>query len=106
MGPLPFYLLAMSLLYNAPLIVALWVARNRIGPFMTRWLIATGFASATGYALWRLDWFDVWRHGLPGTRYLMFCVPYLAGAAAIGWLIGRVVARPVRRRPTVAWLAH
>jgi hypothetical protein len=100
-GPLPFYLLAMSLLYNAPLIVILWVAPDRIGPSIARCVAAIGFASGTGYALWRLEWFDVWRHGMPGVRYLMFYIPYLGGAAAIGWGIGGVVARPGRRRTAV-----
>ena len=106
MGPLPFYLLAMSLFYNAPLIIVLWVARNRISPSMIRWLTAIGFASATGYTLWRLEWFDVWRHGMPAARYLTFYIPYLIGAVAIGWLIGKVVARPVGRRTAVAQQAR
>ena len=94
MGPLPFYLLALSLLYNAPLIVVLWIARNRIAPSIARGLAALGFASATAYTLWRLEWFDVWRHGVPPLSYLVTTfVPYLGIFAVLGWLTADRLSR-------------
>ena len=96
MGPLPFYLLATSFFYNVPLIVLLGIARNRIDRRVIRALVACGFAVATMFTLWRLEWFDVWRQGVPGVTYLLFYVPYVAGAAAIGWVIRIIVTRPGR----------
>jgi hypothetical protein len=94
MGPLPFYLLAVSLVYNAPLLALLWLARERLSTTAPRFVAAIGFALATGYTLWRLEWEDVWRHGIPSPGYLMVFLAYLIVAAVVGWGIGRVVAPP------------
>jgi hypothetical protein len=90
----PFFsfLLITAFLYNAPLILIVRLARTRLGRIASRSLIATGFAVSTGYWLWRVEWFDIWRHGPPAARYLLFVyAPYLAGAAALGWLVGTFI---------------
>jgi hypothetical protein len=87
------YLLITALVYNAPLILVVRITRDRIGPRASRILIATGFAAATGYTLWRVEWYDVWRHGMPSAYYLLSVyVPFLSGYAAVGWLFGTLVA--------------
>jgi hypothetical protein len=60
-----------AFVYNAPLILVARLARNRIGHLVCRSLIAIGCAVSTGYWLWRLDRYDVWRHGAPSARHLL-----------------------------------
>lgn len=87
------FLLVTALVYNAPLILIVRLARNRLGRLVSRSLIATGFAVSIGYWLWRVEWNDVWRHGVPPASYLFSVyVPYLAGFAAAGWVVGTLIA--------------
>lgn len=95
LAAVPFFsfLLLTGFVYNAPLIVIVWLARNRLGRIASRCLIATGFAVSIGYWLWRVEWYDIWRHGVPAGHYLLSaCAPYLAVAAAVGWLVGSFIA--------------
>jgi hypothetical protein len=98
--PVHFYLLSVALVYNAPLLLAARLARNRLNPSISRSVIAAGFGVATGSALWRLDWYDVWRHGVPAnpallTVYAVYCAAY----ALMGWFLARFIAPPRRLIP-------
>ena len=58
-----------------------------IGPLAT----AGAFASATAYGIWRLEYFDVFRWGIPGPQMLIVYAAYIGAAGAIGWGLGRFV---------------
>jgi hypothetical protein len=67
-------------------------------PRSGRSLIAASFGASAGYMLWRIEWFDIWRHGTPPLSYLVGYVPYIGAFAAIRWLLaGAVLGRPTRR---------
>jgi hypothetical protein len=85
-------LTAASIVLNAPLLVLLIIARRRMNPVTTRVLVATGFAAATAYFIWRMEWFDVYRHGVPSVAYmLMSIVPYTVVLGLTGWLLGMCI---------------
>jgi len=54
-------------------------------------LVAAVFACGSAYTLWRLEWFDVWRHGVPGASQLLIYACYSAAFGAIGWILARII---------------
>ena len=82
------FLFVNALLLNAPFVFVLWLGRHRITPRPARALLACGFAAATFYMLYRIEWFDVWRHGVPSLTYLAGgYLPWVALAGVAGWVI-------------------
>ena len=78
-----------AVVLNAPLLVLLIFARHRLNPLTTRVLAATGFAAASAYFIWRMEWFDVYRHGIPTLTYMLTSiVPYTLVVGMTGWLLG------------------
>jgi hypothetical protein len=70
-------------------LVLLWFARRRLSPPVAKIFAATAFTIGPAYALWRMEWFDVWRHGTPSLAFMVQAYgPYLAFFAAAGWLAG------------------
>ena len=55
---------------------------------------AAAFAAVMVYWIWRLEWFDVFRWGMPGPSLLLVYACYVSAFAAIGWF---VAARFTRR---------
>jgi len=95
LGPVVPVFLGFALLYNAPLILLVWLGRDRLGPTRARLLIAAGFGAAVGYKLWQIEWFDIWRHGVPPATYLATVyLPYVLAGAGAGWVFGSLVTRP------------
>ncbi len=89
------FLLAAALLFNAPLVLIVLAVRRRIAPGAARGLLAAGFAAAAIYMIWRMEWFDVWRHGVPSVGFMLTAYgPWLAVFASLGWLVGLLVVRP------------
>ena len=85
-------LTAASIVLNAPLLVLLIVARRRMNPITTRVLMAIGFAAATAFFIWRMEWFDVYRHGMPSLTYMLTSiVPYALVLGLTGWLLGMCI---------------
>lgn len=91
-------LLAAAIVFNVPLLVAARLARKRLRPLVSRLALATGFALAAAYVLWTMEWFDVWRHGVPPLRYVLSAyLPWVAALAVAGWFAGGLILR--QRRP-------
>ena len=90
-----FVLTSYALAINAPLILVLVVIRRRLLRRTSAGIVALGFAAAASYMLWRMEWFDVWRHGIPSIDYVLTAFgPYAAGTGAVGWWLGgRIVPR-------------
>ena len=98
-GPLQtvMYMLIVTLLSNVPLVVLCVAARRWLPPVSVRITLASGFAAACGYLLWRLEWSDVWRHGVPSLDYTITAyLPYLLVFGALGWYAGSLIS-PSRR---------
>jgi hypothetical protein len=92
------FLLAIALLCNAPLVLIVRATRLRLHPRLGRGLIAAGFAATAIYMIWRMDWFDMWRHGTFGIRYMLTALgPYTAALALSGWILGGLI---IRRSPS------
>jgi hypothetical protein len=49
--------------------------------------MALAFATATAYAIWRVEWFDVFRWGTPSLRLLVVYACYAGVAGAAGWFL-------------------
>lgn len=89
-----------ALLFTAGVVVTLpvwgtlWLARRRLDR------VAAGIVGAIALLAWgewstyRMEWFDVWRHGNPGLRYWMTTVvPTGVGWAAAGAVLGSAIGR-------------
>ena len=92
------YFLVTAIVYTSPLAVVLWFIRGRMSRLAAILLMALAFATATAFSLWRVEWFDVWRHGTPSLSYMVkgYGAP-VAIYAAVGGVIGSVIARRRRR---------
>ena len=81
-----------AIVLNAPLLLLLIFARHRLNPLTTRVLAAIGFASATTYFIWRMEWFDVYRQTTPPLIYMLTSiVPYAVIVGMTGWLLGMCI---------------
>ena len=99
--PLLSFLFVTACAFSVPVILVLLIGRPRLNGKLGRLLLATSFASATGYMLWRLDWFDVWRHGTPALSQVFIYASYMAAYGAIGWFIaGKIDRVRAVERPT------
>jgi hypothetical protein len=93
------FLLAAGVFYSAPVLLGLLLVRNRVQRHMARALLAGGCAAGTAYMIWRMEWFDVWRHGFPSLSYLMTAfAPYMILSGAVGWALGRSPFSSAARR--------
>jgi hypothetical protein len=90
-GMLIGFFFAVACIFSAPVLLVIVLFRHRVGRHIGRALVAASFASSTAYMLWRMEWFDVWRHGIPPLSYVILYVPYIAAFAAVGWLLGGAV---------------
>jgi hypothetical protein len=89
-----FYMIAAAFIYSAPVIVLVFLTRRRIHRRMASGLLALAFTIATAFSLWRMEWFDVWRHGVPTVSYMLAAYgPWLTLFASLGWLVGSLIVR-------------
>lgn len=58
---------------------------------MVRAATAAAFASATAYAIWRVEWFDVFRWGVPGPKQLFVYACYVSACGTLGWFLAALV---------------
>jgi hypothetical protein len=101
------FLVATALLFNAPLVLIVLAVRRRIAPGVARGLLAAGFAAAAIYMIWRMEWFDVWRHGIPSVGYMLTAFgPYTAAVAATGWALGALIVPRARVAPGARLREH
>jgi hypothetical protein len=88
------FLLGVAVLLSAPLLLVIFALRRWIPRTAARALLASSFAAAVAYQIWRMEWFDVWRHGFPGTSYLLTAfAPYMLVFGWLGWCVGGLVYR-------------
>ena len=95
-GLVIFFILALvpTILLNVPLLSVVFIARRRLDARLTSALLACGFVTASAWMIWQMEWFDVWRHGVPSTMYMLTAyVPSLAVSGLTGWLVGRSIKR-------------
>lgn len=90
------FFLVTAIVVNSPLILIGLLLRRRIDRRIVRPVLAFGFAASTAYWLWRMEWFDVWRHGVPSISYLIGYLPYMVGFGLVGWFLGGLI--PSRTR--------
>jgi hypothetical protein len=95
--------LAMTLAIGLPLfagsVLAVVLLRRWISAPVLRAIVMCGFAAGAGYTIYRSDWYDVWRYGVPPVSYLaMAYLPYMAVFAALGWLVASVAGRVKMRK--------
>lgn len=100
-------LAAAAAVLNAPLMVAARLARRRLRPVVPKVAIAVGFAAATAYMLWNMDWFDVWRHGVPSVEYMLryvlrYYLPWIASLGLLGWFAGGLLVGQPQPSETIA----
>ena len=95
-------LLVPTVLLNIPLLAVVFAARRRLQPRVISVMVAGGFVAAGAWFIRKLEWYDVWRHGMPSPSYLLTgYLPYLLALGFIGWLVGRLMSN-VRQRKSVA----
>src|SRR3990170_6139153 len=62
-------LLLVGLVVNLPMFVLLRLARSHVSVGVARCAGAAGLAMWAEWFFFRMEWFDVWRHGIPDARY-------------------------------------
>jgi hypothetical protein len=93
------FFLATAIALNSPLILIGFLLRRRVDRRIIRGMLALGFAASTAYWLWRMEWFDVWRHGVPPISYIINAyLPYTAVFGLVGWFAGGLIAGRSRDR--------
>ena len=102
LGPLGLLIVFMvrAIVLTSPLILIGFLARRRVDRRYIRGLLALGFAASTAHFIYRMEWFDVWRHGVPPISILLGYVPWISVVAFVGWFLGGLIAPPTRRRLT------
>ena len=90
------YLLVWSLFYCAPLLLMVSMMRHRIRPLASAIVVSMGFAAATAVTIYKVEWFDMFRHGMPPVRYLVRWLPWVAPYAALGWFMGYGLTTPTK----------
>lgn len=79
---------------SAPLILIMFALRKRLPSAILRLLLASGFAIAAIYRMWRMWWFDIVRDGGPPLNYIVTTiVPFAAVFAIVGWLLAWYITR-------------
>ena len=98
----PLYMVVMAFVYTAPVIVLVLLGRRRIGRRLASALLMLAFACTTGFSLWRIEWFDVWRHGVPRISYILSAYgPWVMAFASVGWIIGSLIVRPTKAEKAI-----
>lgn len=87
------YLLVWAFAYSTPVLLLVWLVRRRITPAISGVVSGMAFAAATAFTLYRIEWFDMWRHGVPSARYLSGYLPWIGSYALVGWFTGFMVGR-------------
>ena len=88
------FILAMyAALWVGPLALLLFLVRRWIHPLVPRVVLAIACSAATTYSFYRMEWFDIWRHGWPSIEYVLeVYAPYTLLFAGTGWLLGSLIA--------------
>ncbi|HEX7087955.1 MAG TPA: hypothetical protein VF198_16465 [Vicinamibacterales bacterium] len=93
------FLLAV-LVFNLPVLALLWMLRRRVPLGAARAVAAAGFLIWGQWALYRMEAYDVWRHGVPAVSYwLTSLLPWAVGLCAAGAVIGGTIVRDREGRP-------
>jgi hypothetical protein len=88
------YMIVTACIYSAPVIGLVFLTRRRIQRRIASGLLALAFACATAFSLWRMEWFDVWRHGVPPVSYMLAAYsPWLTVFGVLGWITGSLIVR-------------
>jgi hypothetical protein len=83
-----------SLIVNVPLLVFVWLGRGRVHRRLACGVLAAAFAATSAYLNYRAEWLDVWQHGMPSIRYILWSMgPPTALSATVGWLVGMVLTQ-------------
>ncbi len=77
-----------------PIWATLWLARRRLDSVAAGLIGACTLLAWGEWSTYRMEWFDVWRHGNPGLRYWMTTVvPTGVAWAAAGAVLGSAIGR-------------
>lgn len=96
---LPMY--AVGVMLNAPIFIALRLARRRVSPGFARFVAAAGLVCWAQWAIYQLDGNDIWRWGIPARSYWLTTVlPAVVAWASVGALIGGGLVGDGATRPT------
>ncbi len=87
-------LFAASLVATSPAWAALALGRRRLGMRGCAVIGALLFAAWGEWWTCRMEWFDVWRHGVPDWRYaLTVLLPVALAWGTGGWVLGSAIGR-------------
>jgi hypothetical protein len=89
---MPFFLT--GLMVSLPVLTLLRVARNRVSVPVARFTTAASLVMWAEWMLFQMEWFDVWRYGIPGARYWVTTVlPWGLAFASAGAVVGSASVR-------------
>ena len=77
-----------------PVLATVWAVRRHVSDAAARVLAAATLALGAEWILYRMEWFDVWRWGIPSARYWVTVVlPWGLSYCAAGFFMAGVVMR-------------
>ncbi|HTV02717.1 MAG TPA: hypothetical protein VMF13_19355 [Luteitalea sp.] len=85
------FLTGWGILFGLPVLAVRLFRRGRISRRILPAASAVACATGVSYALYRVEWFDVWRHGVPPLTYLAGYAPYVLVAGLVGWCVGSLI---------------
>jgi hypothetical protein len=90
------YFVVYSTIFSLPTIAVVWWLRGRIARTTGALIVGLSFAAVSAVLFWRVEWFDVYRHGMPPLGYIVESMgPVVLILGLIGGCVGAILARPV-----------
>ena len=90
------YFVIYCTMFSLPTIaVVLWL-RRRIARPTGAIIVGLSFAVVAAVLFWRIEWFDIYRHGVPRLGYIVGSMgPVVLMLGLIGGGVGAILARPI-----------
>ena len=90
------YFVIYCTMFSLPILGVVWWLRGRIARGTGAITVGVSFAVVAAILFWRVEWFDIYRHGMPPLGYIVESMgPVVLVLGLIGGCVGAVLARPV-----------
>jgi hypothetical protein len=90
------YFVVFSTMFSLPTLGIVWWLRGRINRATGALVVGLSYAVVAAILFWRVEWFDIYRHGLPPLGYIVESMgPVVLILGLIGGSVGAILARPI-----------
>jgi hypothetical protein len=90
------YFTVSSAVFSLPILGLVWWLRGRISRGTGALMVGLSFAAVSAVLFWRVEWFDIYRHGMPALGYIVESMgPVVLILGLVGACLGAMLVRPV-----------